>query len=166
MTTRTFKQLGIAYGNQNVEITAKIDNVVVYQGTVNTLNEPAPELPNLDYTVTNELFSWTADVDFAGPQVLEIDVGQGAELIVAKLEANYTPIANITANTVASSGANNYVSFKWQQFGNTYIDGVLQDSQTIDHDTLGGMWWWKLAPGSNLVENITIEPGLVPAQQP
>ena len=27
MTTRTFKQMGVAYGTQDLEITAKVDNV-------------------------------------------------------------------------------------------------------------------------------------------
>jgi hypothetical protein len=162
MTTRTFKQMGVAFGNQPAEIIAKIDNVIVYQGSVVTLNEPVPGLPNLDYTVTNELFSWTADIDFTGPEVIEITVGQGAELLVAELQANYSPVANVVAGTYISSGPDTYISFKWQQFGNTYINGTLQDSQSINHDELGGMWWWKLDPGSEFVENITIEPGLAP----
>jgi hypothetical protein len=161
MTTRTFKQMGVAFGNQPAEITAKVDNVTVYQGTVVTLNEPVPELPNFDYIVTNELFSWTADVDFSGPAVIEITVGQGAQLLVAQLQANYNATANSTGNIV-SSGPDGYSIFRWQQFGNTYINGMLQDSQSINHNELDGMWWWSLPPNSNFVENVTINPGLAP----
>lgn len=166
MTTRTFKQYGIAFGNQPLEITAKVDNVVVYQGPITTLNEPFPELPNSNYSVTNELFSWTADTGFSGTQVIEITVGNGAELLVADLEANYSRAPGNTANSVISSGPDNYMIFKWEQFGNTYINGALVDSQTIDHSSLSGMWWWNLAPGSEFVENITVTPGVVPPLTP
>lgn len=159
MTTRTFKQMGVAFGTQDLEITAKVDNVVVYQGTVVTLNEPLPQLPNLEYSVTNELFSWTADVEFSGPQVIEITVGNDAQLLVAELTANYSRMAGNTANTYISSGPDNYITFGWQQFGNTYINGVLQSSQTINHAELTGPWWWKLPAGSEFVENITVTPG-------
>lgn len=162
MTTRTFKQMGVAFGSQPLEITAKVDNVVVYQGTVVTLNEPAPTLPDLNYSVNTELFSWTADVGFSGPQVIEISVGEGAELLVTDLQANYSWVLSSTSNTYVSSGPDNYIDFRWQQFGNTYINGVLQDPQTIDHEQLTGPWWWKLPPGSIFVENVTIESGIAP----
>lgn len=157
MTTRTFRQKGIAFGNETANITAKIDNVVVYQGSVTTLNEPYPALPNLDYQVDNELFSWTADVAFSGPQVIEITTSGNSILLITALDQNYCPIAN--GNVIVSSGANGFMDLKWEQFGNTYINGVLQSSGTINHDTLGGQWWWKIAPNSSFVENVSIEPG-------
>lgn len=159
MTTRTFKQMGVAFGTEDLEITAKVDNVVVYQGTVVTLNESMPKLPNSSYSVTNELFSWTADVEFSGPQVIEITVGNSAALLVAELTANYTIIPGPTADTYVSSGPDNYVTFRWNQFGNTYINGALQSSQTINHAELTGPWWWKLPAGSEFVENITVNQG-------
>ena len=160
MTIRTFKQAGIAFGNQPLNITAKIDNVVVYQGPVVTLNESFPDLPNLDYDVTNTLFSWTADVDFSGPQTIEITVDEGADLLVASISANYTPISyTVDGNVVVYTGSDKYSDFPWEIFGDTYINGVLQSSQVIDHSTLGGQWWWRLPPGSVFVENITIPAG-------
>lgn len=166
MYPRTFKQMGIAFGSQPLEITAKVDNVVVYQGTVVTLNEPAPSLPNPEYSVTNELFSWTAPVNFEGPQVIEIIVGNGAELLVADLTANYTPLPGDVANTIVSSGADGFEIFRWEQFGNTYINGVLQEADSINHSELTGPWWWVLAPGSDFVENINVAKGLLPQPQP
>jgi hypothetical protein len=158
MTTRTFKQMGVAYGTQDLEITAKVDNVVVYQGTVVTLNEPMPS--DLSFSVTNELFSWTADIDFSGTQVIEITVSNGtAQLLIADLKANYSWLQGNTANTYVSSGPNNYVTFTWEPFGNTYINGTLVDSQTIDHTILKGMWWWQLSPGDQFIENVTVNPG-------
>ena len=160
--TRTFKQMGIAFGNQNLEITAKVDNVIVYQGTVVTSNVPEPELPNIDYSITNELFSWTiGNIEYSGSSVIEITVGNGAELLVGSLQANYNTVPGNTANTWISSGPDGYQSFHWQQFGNTYINNVLQDSQTINHNlpNQDGMWWWTLPAGTTFIENITITPG-------
>lgn len=164
MYTRTFKQYGIAYGTQPVEITAKVDNVVVYQGPVTTLNQPYPQLPDLNYSVDNELFSWTKLVNFEGPSVIEITVGNGAELLVAQLVANYTMLPGPTPGTVISSGPDYTGIGPWQNYGDTYINGVLQDAKPIDHTDLPGAWWWRLPPGSTFVENITVVQGRLPPQ--
>jgi hypothetical protein len=153
MTTRTFRQTGVAFGATPVNITAKIDNVVVYEGPVQTLNEPFPVLPNLSYTVTNTLFSWTANVDFTGNQILEVSTD--GPILLAQLNANYTPVGNV--GNVVSSGPDNYIGFRYNQFGNTYINDTLQ---TVSHGDLPGMWWWQLQPGDTFVENMTINPGL------
>lgn len=153
MTTRTFKQNGIAFGPAPVNITAKIDNVVVYEGTVETLNESFPVLPNPAYTVTNTLFSWTTDVAFSGNNVLEITTD--GDLLLARLQGNYTPFTE-NGNTY-STGADNFIGFTAEQFGNTYINDSLQ---TVSHGDLPGMWWWKLQSNDTFVENITISPGL------
>jgi hypothetical protein len=164
MTTRTFKQLGQAYGSQTASITAKINNVVVYQGEVTTLNESFPALPNLEITVNNELFTWTADVDFSGSQTMEISIDGNASLLVTELNANYTPIQNTgnvgNVGNIISSGPNGYVGFAYGQFGNTYIDSNLVPSSSIDHDTLSGPWWFTVPPSGTFIENYTIEPGL------
>jgi len=160
MTTRTFKQMGIAYGSQPANITAKIDNVVVYSGPVTTINEPFPELPNLEFSVSNQLFSWTANVNFSGSQVISLSVDGNVDLLLAQLSANYTPIANATGNVTGnaiSSGPDGYVNFQSRQFGNTYINGELQ---SVTHGDLPGMWWWRIPSPSEFVENITIETGV------
>jgi hypothetical protein len=153
MTTRTFKQNGIAFGPTPVNITAKIDNVVVYEGTVETLDESLPVLPNPAYTVTNTLFSWTTDVAFSGNAVLEITTD--GNVLLASTSSNYTPFTE--NGNIYSSGANNFIAFTSGQFGNTYINDSLQ---TVSHGDLPGMWWWQLQPSDTFVENITINPGL------
>jgi hypothetical protein len=156
MTTRTFKQLGIAFGAEPANITAKIDNAVVYQGPITTINEPFPDLPNLSYVVTNELFSWTTDITFSGPQTLEIDVDGTVTLLVTEIRANYTQ--GEYQGNIISSGANTYVPFEYTQFGNTYINETLQGN--VVHGNLTGQWWWPLPPNGNFVEEITIIQGL------
>jgi hypothetical protein len=162
MTVRTFKQLGVAFGSQPANITAKIDNVIVYQGPVTTLNESFPALPNLSYPVTNELFSWTVpDVTFSGNLVMEISIDNNATLLIAELQGNYTVVQSdppTTPATYVSSGPDGFVVAQWSQFGNTYVNGSLQ---TVDHaNSLDGMWWWRLAPGGTFVENFNVTEGL------
>ncbi len=159
MTTRTFKQYGIAFGSQTANITAKIDNVVVYQGPVTTLDESVPSLPNLGYQVTNELFSWTTDLTFEGPQLLEITIDQNAALLITTIKANYSPIANPDKPWKPfSTGPDGYEGIPYSQFGNTYINDVLQ-SVTHGPET-EGQWWWSLPPSGVFVENLTINPGV------
>jgi len=166
MTTRTFRQMGIGFGSQPANITAKINNVVVYQGPVTTLDEPFPTLPNLDYTVTNVLFSWSEDVTYAGPAVVEIQVDENSDLLVADINANYTAIPNpafVDANTtpevgsVISSGANGFLTLQTSQIGNIYVNGALQ---TVSYTPLGGQHWWELTVPDTIVINATIAPGL------
>jgi hypothetical protein len=156
MTTRTFKQLGIAYGSQPANVTAKLNNVVVYEGPVTTLNEPFPDLPNTDFAVTNEIFTWTANVDFSGNQEITLTIDNSAELLVTQLKANFTPVAN--GNATISSGANVFVGFPTEQFGNTYVNGVLQE--VVHTPELEGQWWWQIPASGEFIENVTIEPGL------
>jgi len=149
----------MGFGSQPANITAKINSVVVYQGPVTTLDEPLPTLPNLDYSVTNVLFSWTEDVTYAGPAVVEIQVDQNSDLLVAEIDANYTAIpdpANVQATI--SSGATGFVDLPSSQIGNVYLDGVLQ---TVNHTApLAGQYWWKLSVPDTIVINATITPGL------
>lgn len=167
MTTRTFKQLGIAFGNATATITAKVDNVVVYQGPVTTLNEPFPDLPNVAYVINDSLFSWTTDVTYSGPASVEVEVDENSDLIVADIAANYSIIPNpayIDANTTPtvpqyiSSGPDGFETINPNLIGNVYIDGVLQ---TVDHTQLPGQWWWELTVPDTILKEITITPGKV-----
>jgi len=160
MTTRTFRQLGIAFGSQTANITAKINNVVVYQGPVTTLNTPFPVLPNLEYTVTNVLFSWTNDVTYTGPAVVEIQVDADSDLLVAEISANYTPIRDpANVQSIISSGPDGFVDLPVSQIGNIYVDGALRP---VDHtNPLIGQYWWELVVPDTIEINATIDPGLV-----
>jgi hypothetical protein len=166
MTTRTFRQLGIAFGAAPATIIAKINDVIVYQGPVTTLNEPVPALPNPGYTVDNVLFTWTNDVTYEGPVKVEIQVDADSDILVAEIDANYTPIPNPayvdanttpTVSTVMSSGPDGFIDLPASQIGDVYVQGELQ---TIDHTNLPGQWWWELTIPDDIVINATITPGL------
>jgi hypothetical protein len=160
MTTRTFRQLGIAFGSQTANITAKINNVVVYQGPVTTLNQPFPVLPNLDYTVTNVLFSWTNDVTYTGPAIVEIQVDADSDLLVAEISANYTPFRDpANVQSIISSGPDGFIDLPVSQIGNIYVDGSLRP---VDHtNPLVGQYWWELIVPDTIEINATIKPGFV-----
>lgn len=161
MTTRTFRQMGIGFGSQPANITAKINNVVVYQGSVTTLDQPFPVLPNVDYTVTNVLFSWTDDITYNGPTVIEIQADADSEVLVGEINANYTVIPDpANAQSYISSGPDGFVDLPVAQIGNIYVGGSLQ---TVDHTApLSGQYWWELTAPAAIEINTTIKRGLAP----
>ena len=164
MTTRTFRQLGIAYGPAPVSIVAKVNDVIVYQGPVTTLDTVMPQLPDTEYDITNVLFTWNDDVAFSGAKVIEISVsGTSGDLVVAGIDANYTipaPAINLTTGDIdpdiPSSGANEYLDLDPVAVGITSINGTVR---TKAGDELGGQWWWNLVSSDTLVKNLTITHG-------
>lgn len=88
MTTRTFKQQGQGYGSSPVSIVATLDGNTVYSGTIPTVDQPLPALPNTNEYIGTDLFTWTADVNYAGTFNLQITVTGGTFLLTETL-ANY-----------------------------------------------------------------------------
>jgi hypothetical protein len=93
MVDRTFRQHGIGIGAVPTEITAKIDGVVVFSGSVLTDDVILPPFPNDLFNVENVAFSWTGDTQFQGTLDMEITVLSG-HLLLANTEAN-NPLINI-----------------------------------------------------------------------
>jgi len=171
MTTRTFKQQGLAYGSSPVTLVAKIDGVEVFNGTVATLNEPVPSVPvdGLMYsTAPVGLFTFTDDVAFSGTKTLEISVS-GGTLIVAGLLADYTPYTPQSTpvdpakypgpgkfgcafiNTVDGVTENNAII-------NVTIDDVAQEAARDNTVAL----YYAVEPGSVLKATLQISKGIDP----
>lgn len=91
MTTRTFKQLGQAFGPEPVTLTVKIDGATVFNGTVPTLNLPV--VPATQEETTEVLFEWQRDITFSGVQKLEVTV-QGGSVRLEKILANHVLVPN------------------------------------------------------------------------
>jgi hypothetical protein len=101
-TNRTLQFLGAAYGNSNVTVTATIDNVVVFNSTVATLDQEAPDTADVTkpmpvlFSVEN---SDQFPVDFAGSKSMSVAVSGGDCVILDAVLSNY--ILNYTFDKVA-----------------------------------------------------------------
>jgi len=155
MTTRTFIQRGKAYGAVPCTIIAKIDNTVVYEGPVTTVDESLPSEPWIQ--ANTDLFSWTNTVDFQGTQTMEIAV-TGSVLTIATTVANY--------NSLQNPGADHYGAFFYETIDgikfqrpmvNVKIDGVAQ--VVVTDDTAPGQGHWNIRPGQVFTADIRINPG-------
>ena len=175
MTTRTFKQLGQAFGPEAVTVTAKIDGAVVFTGPVTALDEPLPAFPDSNTAFNNELFTWTEDAAFAGTRNLEITVSGGVLLLTDTL-ANFAlsslvtdPVSAIVSDdthfysfyVVEENGTNVY-----DPFTNIEIDGAPKSTshtvapgQIALYEPLPGQWYWRINSGSVFTATVNIQAG-------
>ena len=155
MATRTFKQLGQAYGFIPAVITATIDNEVVFSGVITTIDIPLPMLP--DPAVSGiELFTWTNTVCFSGTQSYSISV-TGSPLLLTRSLAD-----NVVANDTAAFGGfyffeNNGVKIM-DPLTDVTIDGI---SMHIGHERheLCGQLYWIIPAGSTLTATLNVHAG-------
>lgn len=173
MTTRTFIQQGRGYGSEPVTITVKLDNAIIYQGAVDTLDETPPEYfdPTSDIEVT--VFSWTQDVAASGTRELEITVHTGALLITDTI-ANYTTKSNSAPPPqYISSGPDEYLCFYNTTVGDDVIisdpflspaiDGIAIERERLLDDPvpLSGQWTYLVEAGSVFTTPVGIKAGSV-----
>ena len=164
MSTRTFKQIGQAYGGLPTTVTAKIDGVEVFSGQVTTVNQPLPVLPDLSFQIENTLFSWTNDSAFSGTQVMEISV-QGSPLLVTNTWADYA--VDVPENQGVFS-----TFYVYEKDGITYtdplsnemIDGIPVDRN--DDPSLPGQWYWTIMPGSTFQATVNVNASITPPPAP
>lgn len=170
MTTRTFIQQGRGYGPEPVSIVAKIDGVIVYEGEVDTLNEPLPILPGPVADVAVNIFSWTGDLLYTGSRVLEITVNNGTLFLEDSL-ANYTPKLNPNPPPPAfSSGPDEYLCFYNEDidgdiisdpFVDPKVDGneIARDRKLDAENPLTGQWCYLIGAGSVFTTTVMINSG-------
>lgn len=153
MTTRNIKQQGQAYGSTPAAITAYIDGVVVYNGPVDTVNEPIPQLPA--FIDGKDLFSWTVDSGYTGTQTMVIQV-TGSPLILTDTEADHQVVYNLA----------DYYLLAYNQV----IDGVscldpftsvmIADTIVTRSNTPDGQWYWLVQPGQSFQATVNIVAGI------
>ncbi len=160
--TRTFTQKGQAYGAVPCNITAKIDGVVVFSGTVPTADTPPPPLPDSELDLGVPLFSWTKPVDFAGTCELEIAVS-GSQLIITDTAADY-----VDPRDSSVTGAFYKIEIDGVVYGDPFtnekIDGVAQVGP-YDPE-LPGQWYWIVNPGSTFTTTVNIFAGVETQPEP
>jgi len=166
MTTRTFQQYGQGYGSTPVVIVATVNGEQVYSGTVPTIDQPLPSLPQLDVTIGNVVFTWSGTVNFAGTQQMQISVSNGTFLL-CDTYANYITEIDPVSGNVISSGSDNYGAFFYQTIdGVTYgdpltdekLDGVVL--QPTQDPILAGQFYWRIPAGYTFTATVNINAGL------
>lgn len=166
---RTFIQKGQGYGPTPVTITAKIGNVVVYSGTVPTLNQAPPVGGQSGPGPSTNLFSWTNDIEFSGQQDVEISV-EGGLLLLSQTLANYTAGGGANVKPVPGD-ANTFRNFWYETIdgvtiGDPFTDEKIDGVPQIEHpepSQLPGQWWWYLPAGSTFTARLNIAAGNVAA---
>lgn len=158
MTTRTFKQMGQAYGSTPCAITATINGVIVFSGEIPTLDIPFPILPNTAIS-TVDLFTWNNTVDFSGTQSFSISVAN-APLLLTNTQADCVLANNTTAFSSFYSYDNNGVTVV-DPFTNVAIDGVVMQ-KSPDYSTMTGQWYWSIPAGSTFSATLNVSAGVEP----
>ena len=163
MTTRTFKQLGQAYGTNPVTVVANINGVEVFNGTISAVDSQ----PVFTYQSDDrDLFSWTEDLSFAGPVEMEVSV-TGGKLLLTETVANYIKIIDAeNPPPGVTSGADIFGRFYSQSVDNKTISDprsnvvIGGESQTASRDTgLLGQYYWLIPAEATCTSTITIQPG-------
>lgn len=93
MANRTVQILGQGYGSNPAEITVTSNGNTVFSGTVNTLNQPLPELPDPSVQLTNVLCSFEIDAEFTGQIPMSCTVSSGT-VMFADIQTNYKQLPN------------------------------------------------------------------------
>lgn len=170
MTMRTFKQLGQAYATEPLTITASINDALVYQGTIPTVDQPVPPDPSiLTYPFGQQLFTWELDTAFSGTVDMTFTVAGLGRLFLSDTLANYVMIANPDTSPgqppYINGGPTVFGYFYQLQmpnyvlgdpFTNVKINGV--DQTTYPSVTQSGQWCWFIEESGTFSATVNIAP--------
>ena len=94
MAIRTIQFLGLGFGEDPANITVTANGNQIFTGTVTTINQPLPSLPNFDYLSDQVvLFTYEIDTSFSGQIPMACTVDNGT-VIFGQIFANYIRILN------------------------------------------------------------------------
>lgn len=158
MTDRTFNQYALGFGNSPAQVVFQINGNTVFTGSVTTLDEPMPALPNAEYVIDNVAWSWTNAVDFEGTQQISVTVS-GSDLLLAQTLAN-NPAANADVFGSFYNIEIDEVTY-FDPFTEEAINGVEQ-SGPYDPNT-PGQWWWRIPAGSTFSATMNVSAPISPA---
>ena len=153
MTLRTFQQHALAFGETPTQVVCQIDGNTVFSGSVTTLDEFMPALPDPTYRMENVAWTWESDAEFAGTQAITITV-TGSPLLLWQTVANY-PLANL---------ANVYGAFYSFPLGNANCFDPLSDVTIngqpqirYNDPSLEGQWAWRIPAGGTLAATLNVQ---------
>lgn len=154
MTQKNIIQRAQGYGAQPVTVTVKIDGDIVYQGSIPTLNQPAPSAPLPWVPDRGEIaWSWSVPAEFGGIKGMSIDVDNG----VLFLYDTYYAMSDTpeVVQPLSYFREDNDVLTS-DPLSNVRLNGVLQ---AVPRDIGGaGQWVWKLLAENNLTCSVHVEP--------
>jgi hypothetical protein len=93
MTNRTIKFNGQGFGNVPVTVTVTANDNIVYQGAINTVDQPLP-LPSYSPEQLETLFTLQIPLDFVGNFPMSITCESGLGMLLLDSDANYNSIPN------------------------------------------------------------------------
>jgi hypothetical protein len=151
MTDRTFNQYALGFGSGQAEVVCQIDGNTVFSGTVTTVDQPMPSLPNFSYVIDNVAWSWTAPADFSGTQQLVITVSN-SDLLLGQTLAN-NPAGNADIFSIFYKVEVDGVVYA-DPFTNETINGVAQAGPY--DPAIVGQWWWIIPAGSTFAATMHV----------
>ena len=93
MTNRTIRFYGQGFGNVPVTITVTANGNIVYQGAINTVDQPLP-LPNYHPDPVATLFDLQIPLDFVGSFPMSVTCDTGFGMFLLGIDANYNSFPN------------------------------------------------------------------------
>jgi hypothetical protein len=93
MTNRTIKFNGQGFGNVPVTVTVTANDNIVYQGAINTVDQPLP-LPSYHPDPVATLFDLQIPLDFVGSFPMSVTCDTGFGMFLLDSDANYNLIPN------------------------------------------------------------------------
>lgn len=150
MISKTIQQLAIGYGAAPASVVCQINGNTIFSGTIQTLDEPEPELPNSSLTVDNVAWTWTEDADYTGNKTISIAVSNSPLLLgVLKINNPYNTAAGFQGFTATIDGVETT-----DPFANETINGTPV-APTPGGD-LTGQWWWWIPAGATFVATLHV----------
>jgi hypothetical protein len=171
MTLRTFKQLGKAFGTEQLSLLATLDNVEIFNGPIPTgINESAPDLSKVTWPYGDELFTWTEDIEYVGSKEMRIQVIGVGYLMLTTTNANYISVEVSTdPYYVTIPGGPDVFSgfysqkFDGYEFSDPYTNVVIGGTpRSADDSASRGQWTWTVHGGSEFVATLNVNQARMP----
>lgn len=168
--TRTFKQLGKAYGPGPLTMKVTLDGKEIFNGPVETVDEAGPDWPNVTWPFGDELFTWTEDIDYAGAKEMKILVEGNGYVLLTTTHANYVCIeASLDPYITLPGGSDVFNGFYSQIYDGYKVHDPLTDvvlgglpQETSQGPEITGQWAWQIPAGMEFVCNLNVNKGRHP----
>jgi hypothetical protein len=171
MTLRTFKQLGRAFGTEQLSLIATLGGVEIFNGPITTaINEPAPDLSTVTWPYGNELFTWTEDIEYVGSKEMRVQVSGVGYVMLTSTVANYI---NVIVSTdpyyvTVPGGSDVFNGFYSQKFdgheiNDPYSNVVIGGTPRSAGDSASrGQWTWFVPGESEFVATLNVNAARLP----